>query len=44
MSVAEILAQPVEKRIGDTVRPLPGDDRVFDDELVPLIKNSWWSR
>src|ERR1700730_17024546 len=38
LSFAEMAAEPGEEGIGDAVRVFPGGDRVFDDELVPLVK------
>ena len=29
-----MLAQPLEQGVGDAVRPLPGGDCIFDNELV----------
>ena len=31
-------AEPGEESIGNAVRVLPGGDRVFDGELVPLVE------
>ena len=30
--------QPREQLVGDTVGALPGDDRIFDDELVGIVQ------
>ena len=35
---AEMAAQSREQSVGDTGRPFPRRDRVFDDELVPFVE------
>jgi len=38
LSLAEAFPKPGEERIGNAVRPLPRGDRVFDDDLVPVVE------
>ena len=38
LCLAEMRFKSGEERFGYAVRPLPGGNRVFDDELVPFVE------